>query len=63
MSTFNLDGVIDLNAMFSLNYNFDYLKMIVEALIIANKSNNQKMKDFENSLNEKNQKINEYKIK
>lgn len=56
----NLDGIIDLNSIFTLNYNFDYLKMILEALIHANKATNEKMKEFQVSLNEKDNKIQEY---
>lgn len=56
----NLEGVVDLNALFSLNYNFDYLKLVIEALINANKSTNDKLKEFQYSLNQKDEKINEY---
>lgn len=55
----NLDGVIDLNAMFSLNYNFDYLKCIIDALINANKSTNQKLKELDEANKQKDNKINE----
>jgi hypothetical protein len=55
----NLEGVIDLNAMFSLNYNFDYLKCIIDALINANKNTNLKLKELEQADKEKTEKINE----
>ena len=58
-SMINLEGIIDLNAMFTLNYNFDYLKTIIEALIHANKATNDKIKEFQFSLKEKDDKINE----
>lgn len=56
----NLDGIIDLNALFNFNYNFDYLKMIIEALIHANKATNDKIKEFQFTLTEKTNKIQEY---
>jgi len=55
----NLEGVIDLNGLFTLNYNFDYLKLVMEALINANKATNDKLKEIQYSLNEKDAKINE----
>ncbi len=58
-SIINLEGVIDLNGLFSLNYNFDYLKLVIEALINSNKATNDKLKQFQYSLNEKDAKINE----
>jgi len=58
-STLSLEGTIDLNALFSLNYNFDYLKLVIEALIHANKATNDKLKEIQFSLNEKDSKINE----
>lgn len=58
-TTINLEGVIDLNALFTLNYNFDYLKLVIEALLNANKATNDKLKEFQYSLNEKDAKINE----
>jgi len=59
-SIINFDGIIDFNAMFTLNYNFDHLKMIIEALIHANRATNDKLKEIQNSLKQKDQKINEY---
>jgi hypothetical protein len=55
----NLEGVIDLNAMFSLNYNFDYLKCIIDALINANKNTNLKLRELDDANKEKTDKINE----
>ena len=54
----NLDGVIDLNAMFSLSYNFDYLKCIIEALVNSKKNNDQKLKELDMANTEKTDKIN-----
>jgi len=44
---------IDLNSLFNLNYNFDILKSVIENIFIANKSTNQKIKDFADKLEKK----------
>jgi hypothetical protein len=54
---FNLDANIDLNSVFTLQYNFDMLKSILESLLKAQKQNNKKIKDFEEKLDEKDKKI------
>jgi hypothetical protein len=54
---FNLDGNIDLNSVFTLQYNFDMLKSILESLLKAQKQNNKKIKDFEDKLEDKDRKI------
>jgi len=54
---FNLDANVDLNSVFTLQYNFDMLKAILESLLKAQKQNNKKIKDFEEKLEEKDRKI------
>jgi len=53
----NLEANIDLNSVFSLQYNFDLLKTILESLLKSQKLNNQKISDFESKLEEKDKKI------
>lgn len=53
----NLDANFDLNSVFTLQYNFDMLKAILESLLKTQRDNNQKIKDFENRLDEKDRRI------
>ena len=55
----NLDDNIDLNELFHLNYNFDNLKAIVNALILAHRNTNSKIKDLEELNNTRDNRINE----
>jgi hypothetical protein len=58
--TINLDENIDLNELFSLNYNFEHLKAIIGALINSHRATNGKLKDFETLTKENEDKISEY---
>jgi hypothetical protein len=49
-SSINLEKEIDLNSLFNLTYNFDLLKGVIEALVKAQKSTNQKIVDVEERL-------------
>ena len=44
-----LEKDLDLNQLFHLNYNFDLLKQVIEALVLSNKSLNKRLKDLENN--------------
>jgi hypothetical protein len=58
-SSVNLETEIDLNSLFTLSYNFDLLKGILEALVKSQKATNQKLEDFEDNLRRKDLTINE----
>lgn len=58
-SSVNLDANIDLNSLFSLNYNFDLLKGVIDALVKAQKATNQKILDLEDKVVAKDKKISE----
>ncbi len=58
-TSINLEGILNLNELFTLNYNFDYLKLVIEALISANKITNEKLKEFDIKFKEKDDKIEE----
>jgi hypothetical protein len=55
-SSINLDENIDLNELFSLNYNFEPLKAVIGALIQSHRSTNGKLKEFE-TINKENEEI------
>jgi hypothetical protein len=54
---FGTEKDLDLNSVFTLNYNFDLLKTILENLLKAQKANAQKIEDFEDKLRDKDKKI------
>jgi hypothetical protein len=58
-SSVNLETEIDLNSLFTLSYNFDLLKGVLEALVKSQKATNQKLEDFEDNLRRKDLTINE----
>jgi hypothetical protein len=43
----NLEDNIDLNELFHLNYNFDFLKGVVQALIDGHRKTNGRIKNLE----------------
>ena len=55
----NLNDNLDLNSLFHLDYNFDLLKGVIDALVKAQKSNNQKFMEIEDKMVLKDRKINE----
>jgi hypothetical protein len=63
MATFtniNLDENIDLNELFSMSYNFEPLKAVIGALILSHRTTNGKLKEFESSNKENEDRISEY---
>jgi hypothetical protein len=46
-TTVNLEENIDLNELFHLNYNFDFLKGVVRALIDGHRNTNNRIKHLE----------------
>lgn len=58
-TTFSLESNIDFNSLFHLNYNFDLLKGVIEALVKSQKSTTQKLIDMEDRITNKDKKINE----
>lgn len=53
-----LENNIDLNSLFSLTYNFELLKQVIEALLLGNKDLNKKVKDLEDKSNNNNDFLN-----
>lgn len=49
-SSLNLETEINLNSLFTLNYNFDLLKSVIETLVINQKASNQKILDLEDHI-------------
>lgn len=49
-SSLNLETEINLNSLFTLNYNFDLLKSVIETLVKNQKANNQKILDLEDHI-------------
>jgi hypothetical protein len=58
-SSVNLETEIDLNSLFTLSYNFDLLKGVIEALVKNQKANNQKLMDLEEHLRRRDETIDE----
>jgi hypothetical protein len=50
LSSFNLETEIDLNSLFTLSYNFDLLKGVIETLVKNQKASNQKLLDLEENI-------------
>ena len=62
MATFqsvNIEGNLDLNSLFTMTYNFDLLKGVIDALVKGQKATNQKISDLEEKVTVKDNKINE----
>ena len=57
MSTIILDKTIDLNSLFSMTYNFDLLKQVLKALILNKDSNDERLKNLELNLQQKENQI------
>ncbi len=55
-----IEGEVDLNSLFNLTYNFDMLKSILENLLKQQKGTNDKLKDFEDQLEKKDERIAKY---
>ncbi len=51
------DTTIDLDALFTFNYNFDRLKAVIDMLVKNQKANNQKFIDIQEMIEVKNKKI------
>lgn len=49
-SSLNLETEINLNSLFTLNYNFDLLKSVIETLVKNQKASNQKILDLEDHI-------------
>jgi len=49
-SSLNLETEINLNSLFTLNYNFDLLKNVIETLVKNQKASNQKILDLEDHI-------------
>jgi hypothetical protein len=58
-SSVNLETEIDLNSLFTLSYNFELLKGVIEALVKNQKANNQKLMDLEEHLRRRDETIDE----
>lgn len=52
------DTTFDLDSLFTLNYNFDRLKAVIDVLVKNQKVANQKFSDIEEIIETKNKKIN-----
>jgi hypothetical protein len=53
----NLDANVDLNSLFSLSYNFDTLKAVIDALIKAQRKTNNHLGELEDKIALKDKKI------
>ena len=58
-SSMNLtfDATIDLDSLFTFNYNFDRLKAVIDILLQNQKAHNQKFIDIQETIEVKNKKI------
>lgn len=59
MTTVSIESNIDLNNLFNLNYNFDLLKGVIDALLKGQKATNQKLAFLEDQNMIKDKKLNE----
>ena len=53
-----LDKSLDLNSLFSLSYNFDMLKQVIEALVLNKETTDNRLKTLEDKLEQKDHQIN-----